>query len=97
METPPSLPEHFVPGYPAWIWRLRPGGDMRLTERLYAQWRDNAVRLDDASLAPLTQAAREHGVTVVCGLAELDAEFSRGTLYNTVVVIGPDGRSRPRC
>jgi len=86
------LPEHFVPGYPAWIWRLRPGGDARLVERLYARWRDNAVDLDDAqSLAPLVQAARQHGLTVVCGLAEIDSRFSRGTLYNTVVVIGPDG------
>lgn len=86
------LPEHFVPGYPAWIWRLRPGTDARQFERLYALWRDNAVDLDDpASLALLTQAARLHGVTVVCGLAEIDSRFSRGTLYNTVVVIGPDG------
>ncbi len=22
------FPEAFVPGYPTWIWRLRPGGDM---------------------------------------------------------------------
>ena len=86
------LPEHFVPGYPAWIWRLRPGSDARLLERLYTRWRDNAVDLDDAqSLAPLTQAARQHGLTVVCGLAEIDRRVSRGTLYNTVVVIGPDG------
>ena len=85
------LPEHFIPGYPAWIWRLRPGTDMRLSERLYAQWRDNAMCLDDASLAPLAEAAKRHALTVVCGLGELDTEFSRGTLYNSVVVIGPDG------
>uniref|UniRef100_UPI00397D45E4 nitrilase-related carbon-nitrogen hydrolase n=1 Tax=Salmonella sp. SAL4443 TaxID=3159898 RepID=UPI00397D45E4 len=22
------FPEAFIPGYPAWIWRLRPGSDM---------------------------------------------------------------------
>ena len=24
------FPEAYIPGYPAWIWRLRPGGDMAL-------------------------------------------------------------------
>ena len=26
------FPEAFVPGYPSWIWQLRPGADMGLTE-----------------------------------------------------------------
>ena len=85
------FPEAFVPGYPAWIWRLRPGADMALTEQLHARLRANAVDLGGDDLAPLCQAAARHGVTVVCGLHERDGEFSRGTLYNTVVVIGPDG------
>lgn len=85
------LPEHFVPGYPAWIWRLRPGSDAGLFERLFARWRDNALRLDGDGLAPLADAARRHGVTLVCGLAEIDTAFSGGTVYNTAVVIGPDG------
>jgi nitrilase len=28
------FPEAYVPGYPAWIWRLRPGGDWGLSESL---------------------------------------------------------------
>ena len=28
---------------------------------------------------------------MVCGIDERDADFSGGTLYDTVVVIGPDG------
>jgi nitrilase len=86
------FPEAFIPGYPAWIWRLRPGGDMALAERLHALLLANAVSLDGEDLAPLYQAAQEHKVTIVCGINERDAEFSRGTIYNTVVVIGPDGR-----
>jgi nitrilase len=30
------FPEAFIPGYPAWIWRLRPGGDWGLSEALHA-------------------------------------------------------------
>lgn len=85
------FPEAYIPGYPAWIWRLRPGADMALAEKLHAQLLANAVSLDGNDLAPLREAAKEHKVTVVCGIDERDAEFSRGTIYNTVVVIGPDG------
>ncbi|HEX6703454.1 MAG TPA: carbon-nitrogen hydrolase family protein [Albitalea sp.] len=85
------FPEAFVPGYPAWIWRLRPGSDMGLTEELHARLRANAVDLAGDDLAPLREAAKRHGVTVVCGVHERESEFSRGTLYNTVVVIGPGG------
>jgi nitrilase len=85
------FPEAFVPGYPAWIWRLRPGGDMALTEKLHALLRANAVDLLRDDLAPLREAAKRNKVAVVCGVHECDAEFGGGTLYNTVVVIGPDG------
>jgi nitrilase len=86
------FPEAFVSGYPAWIWRLRPGGDMALSERLHRALLENAVDLASDDLGPLREAAREHRVTVVCGIHERDGAFSRGTLYNTVVTIGADGR-----
>jgi len=85
------FPEAFVPGYPAWIWRLRPGPDMALTEQLHARTLAESVDLSGGDLAPLREAAARHEVTVVCGVQERDASFSRGTLYNTVVMIGPDG------
>jgi nitrilase len=85
------FPEAFVGGYPAWIWRLRPGTDQALIEQLHARMRSQAVDLAGDDLAPLREAAARHGVTIVCGVNERDAEFSRGTLYNTVVLIGPDG------
>jgi len=84
------FPETFVPGYPAWMWRLRPGTDMGLTERLHARLRANAVSVATDDLAPLRDAAKQNKVTVVCGINERGAEFS-GTLYNSVVVIGADG------
>src|ERR1700674_185516 len=85
------FPEAFIPGYPVWIWRLRPGSDLGLMEQLHSLLRTNAVRLADDDLAPLCQAAKQNKVTLVCGIEERDAAFSRGTLYNSVVVIGADG------
>ena len=85
------FPEAFLPGYPVWIWRLRPGDDAKLTEQIHAALFANAIRLDKDELAPLRKAASDHKVTIVCGLDEREADFGRGTLYNTVVVIGSDG------
>ncbi|HYA90477.1 MAG TPA: carbon-nitrogen hydrolase family protein, partial [Thermodesulfobacteriota bacterium] len=84
--------EAYVPGYPAWIWRLRPGSDYTLSGDLHAQLLKNSVTLEGEDLRPLREAAKEHRVTVVCGIDERDHQLSRGTIYNTVVVIGPDGK-----
>ncbi len=83
--------ECFVPGYPAWIWRLRPGGDWGLSEALHQRLARNAVNLAADDLAPLRAAAAEHGVTVACGIEEIDGAMGRATLYNSVVTLGPDG------
>lgn len=83
--------EAFIAGYPAWIWRLKPGGDWGLSEKLHARLLQNAVQLGTDQLAPLQEAAKEMGVTVVCGIDERDGETSRATLYNTVITIGSDG------
>jgi nitrilase len=85
------FPETFIPGYPIWMWRLRPGADMSLTNELYARLFENAVNLESDDLAPLQSAAKDHSVTVVCGMNEREGAVSRGTLFNTVVVINGEG------
>lgn len=85
------FPEAYIPGYPTWIWRLKPGGDMALSSELHARLRQNAVDLNREDLRPLQDAACRHAVTVVMGINEIDSRFSGTTLFNTVVVIGPDG------
>ncbi|TLF51723.1 carbon-nitrogen hydrolase family protein [Halomonas urmiana] len=86
------FPEAYIPGYPTWIWRLAPGGDMALTSELHARLRENAVDLGGNTLEPIQEAAARHEVTLVTGLTEIDRRYSGTTLYNSVVVIGPDGR-----
>jgi nitrilase len=83
--------EAFIPGYPAWIWRLRPGGDWGISEQAHARLLQNAVAMGSDDMAPLHAAAQRHQLTIVCGLNERDDGLSRATLYNTVIVIGPDG------
>ncbi|MBT3725029.1 MAG: carbon-nitrogen hydrolase family protein [Gammaproteobacteria bacterium] len=83
--------EAFIPGYPAWVWRLRPGGDWNLSEQLHERLLNNAINMKSDDLAPLYQAAKKHQLTVVCGIEERDSELSRSTLFNSVIVIGPEG------
>jgi nitrilase len=86
-----SFPETWLPGYPEWLWRLRPGTDFELTSEIHGRLIENAVDLSGGDLKPLQAAARRLKVTVSIGIHERDGKFSRGTLYNTVVLIGPDG------
>ena len=83
--------EAFIPGYPTWIWRLRPGGDFGLSEELHERLLSNSVSMDSNDLDPLYEAARELEVTIVCGIEERDSQLSQSNLYNSVVVIGAEG------
>jgi nitrilase len=86
------FPEAYVPGYPVWIWRLRPGGDMGLASDLHATLRANAVEIGRGDLRPIAEEAARLGITVVIGINEIDGQFSGTTLFNTAVVIGPEGK-----
>jgi nitrilase len=90
------FPEAYVPGYPVWIWRLRPAEDFHLTSTIHAQLLANSVDLAAGDLQPLQDVAADCGVIVVCGVHERDGRFSRATLYNTVVTVGSDGSIRNR-
>jgi nitrilase len=85
------FPETFIPGYPAWIWRLRPGADHDLTGEIHRRLVDNSVDLAADGLRPLRDAAAELHLVVACGVHERDGAFGRSTLYNTLVTIGTDG------
>ena len=85
------FPEAYLPGYPDYIWRLSPGEDFELSQRIHGRLVEQAVDIGAGHLDPITDAARAHGLTIVLGIHERDTEYSRATLFNTVVTIGPDG------
>lgn len=86
------FPEAYVSGYPTWIWRLRPGGDMALSGELHARMRHSAIDLTNGDLRPIQDAAATHGVTITLGINEIDTQFSGSTLFNTVVVVSGQGK-----
>jgi nitrilase len=86
-----SFPETWLPGYPEWLWRLRPGDDYDLTAEIHRRLLENSVDLKAGDLKPMQSAARRLKLTVSVGIHERDGQYSRGTIYNSVVLIGPDG------
>lgn len=90
------FPETWLSCYPAWVFGLA-GWDDAVARRWYARLLAESAVVDqhdgtDDDLAPIREAARDAGVTVVMGLNERAGRAS-GTLYNSLVTIGPDGRT----
>ena len=88
------FPEAWLPGYPTWIWRLRPGADMGVAHELHRALAANAVDLGRDGLRPLRDIAQARGVVVVAGFQEIDRATS-STLFNSVAIIDADGRILP--
>ncbi len=86
------FPEAFIATYPAWIWRLRPGGDWAVCEDLHSRLLKNAVDLSSDELKPMLELAKELSVTIVCGLNERDSLNSQSSLFNSVITISTEGR-----
>src|SRR5215213_7271555 len=86
-----AFSETFVPGYPEWIGLVHYRTESALVDDLYTQLVANTINLEDNDLDSLCRTAQQRNVTVVCGIQERDGAYSRSTIYNTVVVIGPNG------
>src|SRR5262245_35776184 len=85
------FPETYLPGYPEYIWRLSPGDDYDLSREIHGRLIDQAIDLEADDLAPVREAVARRGLTVAIGVHERDGRFSRSSVYNTLVTIGPDG------
>jgi nitrilase len=81
------FPESFVPCYPVWLWADRADVEADAFARLYA----NAVDVPGAGTACLGEAARHTGVALAIGVTERDSMYSRGSLYNTLLVFDANG------
>jgi nitrilase len=64
---------------------------MALTGEIHARLRENSVDLEKDHLQPVMDAAARSKATIVLGINEIDSTFSGTTLFNSVVIIGPDG------
>jgi nitrilase len=59
---------------------------------LWQRYWDNSVEIPGGATEALGKIAREAGITLAIGVTERDSDFSKGTLYCTLLFFGPDGR-----
>lgn len=89
------FPETWIPGYPAWLDVCRDAAlwDHAPVKAVFARIAANSVSVPGPALDSLSETAREAGATLVVGVSErVDRGPGRGTLYNSLLTIGPDGR-----
>ena len=86
------FPETWFPGYPEFVWRLKPGTDMKKTDELFKISQANSVDLKKNQMKPIQEAARKNELVIVAGHQEIDSEISGSTLYNSCIIIDADGK-----
>ena len=88
------FPETWIPGYPAWLDICRDAAlwDHTPAKAVFARMARDSVAVPGAAMEALSRMARESEVTLVIGVTErVDSGAGRGTLYNSLLTIGPDG------
>jgi nitrilase len=86
------FPEAFIPAYPRGLtFGTSVGGRSPEGRKDWLRYWENSVPVPSETTERLGEAARKAGVYLVIGVIERDHEFSRGTLYCTVLFFGPDG------
>jgi nitrilase len=80
------FPEAYIPAYPSnrWARYLAAGQDAKC---VYAKLARSSVEIPGPASDRLGSIAREHGLWLATGANELD----RGTIYNALLLYGPDG------
>ncbi len=86
------FPEAYIGGYP---WGLAfgtaVGGRSAAGRRTWQRYYESAVAVPGPETRRMAEAAAEHGVMLIVGVVERDTTYSGGTLFCTLVYIGPDG------
>jgi len=86
------FPEAFVPAYPRGLtFGTVVGNRTDLGRQVWERYWKNAVDVPGPATRALGSAAREAGTYLAIGVIERDTQYSRGTLYCTLLYFGPDG------
>ena len=83
------LPETFVSLYPSNAW-ARAAVSFNGQDELWERMWESAVDVPGPHVDALSAACAEHGIHCAIGVNERESERP-GTLYNTLLLIGPDG------
>ena len=86
------FPEAFIPAYPRGLsFGAVVGSRSSEGRRTWQRYWENAVDVPGPAVEIIGEAVREAGVYLAIGVIERDTQFSKGTLYCTLLYFGPDG------
>lgn len=88
------FPETWLPGYPAWMDYCRDVAlwDHPPVKAVFARLVENSVVIGDDAYTRLSELARDLEITLAVGVSErVAAGPGRATLYNSLLVFGPEG------
>lgn len=81
-----------MPGYPRGLsFGARVGSRTENGRKDWQRYWENAIEIPGAETQLLGELAKELEVYLVIGVVERDQQFSSGTLFNSMVYIGPEG------
>ena len=87
------FPEAFIPAYPRGLSFGTVVGDRKHEGRLtWEKYWANSVDVPGPATERLGEAAQEAGAYLAMGVIERDSEYSRGTVFCSLLYFGPDGR-----
>jgi predicted amidohydrolase len=83
------FPEAFLSLYPSYAWaHLPPSGPQ--ADEFWERFWGSSVEVGGPEVAALVAACREHDILVAMGVNEREAQRP-GSVYNSLLVLGPDG------
>lgn len=86
------FPEVFLSGYPRGLYfGTRVGSREASGRQDWQRYWSSAIEVPGEETDLLGELAEELGVYLIIGVVERDREYSGGTLYNSILYIGPDG------
>ncbi len=87
------FPEAFIPAYPRGLsFGMVVGSRSPEGRRIWQRYWENSVEIPGPATEILGDTVRKNGVYMSIGVIERDSQFSRGTLFCTLLYFGPDGR-----
>ena len=86
------LPEAYIPAYPRGLsFGMVVGSRSEEGRALWKRYWDNSIEIPGPEVETLGEVAKEAGVYLAIGVIERDGDFSRGTLYCSLLYFDPDG------
>ena len=85
-----AFPECFVSAYPSGAWAARAATWADGCDELWARMWDSSVDVGGPHVARLTETCARRGVHVAIGVNERE-DHRPGSLYNTLLLVGPEG------